>query len=66
MSCFGETGDIEEGLTSTQEVNVNLQVLLERAVSKQKENDVNATRAMRHIHSNLAAVSWGGNRVVCK
>ncbi|KAI8879898.1 hypothetical protein K501DRAFT_287168 [Backusella circina FSU 941] len=50
--------EIEEGLTATQEVNVNLQVLLERAVSKQKENDVNATRAMRHIHSNLATVVY--------
>lgn len=48
--------EIEKGLTATQEVNVNLQVLLERAVHKQKESDVYATRAMRHIHTNLATV----------
>lgn len=49
-------GEIEKGLTATQEVNVNLQVLLEKAVNKQKETDVYATRAMRHIHTNLANV----------
>lgn len=48
--------EIEKGLTATQEVNVNLQVLLEKAVNKQKETDVYATRAMRHIHTNLANV----------
>lgn len=49
--------EIEEDITATQEVNVNLQVLLERAVDKQKETDVHATRTMKHIHSNLANVS---------
>lgn len=49
--------EIEKGLTATQEVNVNLQVLLERAVNNQRESDVHATRAMRHIHTNLATVS---------
>ncbi|KAG1497440.1 hypothetical protein G6F45_012031 [Rhizopus arrhizus] len=48
--------EIEEDITATQEVNVNLQVLLERAVDKQKETDVHATRTMKHIHSNLANV----------
>ncbi|KAI8378366.1 hypothetical protein BD560DRAFT_390172 [Blakeslea trispora] len=48
--------EIEKGLTATQEVNVNLQVLLERALNRQKESDVNATRAMRHLHTNLANV----------
>ncbi|KAI8095082.1 uncharacterized protein B0P05DRAFT_524631 [Gilbertella persicaria] len=50
--------EIEKGLTATQEVNVNLQVLLERAVNRQRESDVNATRAMRHLHSNLANVVY--------
>ncbi|KAI9025069.1 hypothetical protein CLU79DRAFT_746122 [Phycomyces nitens] len=48
--------EIEEDLTTTQEVNVNLQVILERAVSRQKETDVSATRTMRHIHADLASV----------
>ncbi|KAI8640678.1 hypothetical protein BD408DRAFT_419472 [Parasitella parasitica] len=46
------------GLTATQEVNVNLQVLLEKAVNSQRESDVYATRAMRHIHINLATVVY--------
>ncbi|KAL7323973.1 hypothetical protein PS15p_210556 [Mucor circinelloides] len=50
--------EIEKGLTATQEVNVNLQVLLERAVNNQRESDVHATRAMRHIHTNLATVVY--------
>lgn len=54
------TDEIEKGLTATQEVNVNLQVLLERAVNNQRESDVHATRAMRHIHTNLATVSIDG------
>jgi hypothetical protein len=52
-----ELGEIEKDLTATQEVNVNLQVLIEKAVNKQKESDVYATQAMRHIHSNLATVN---------
>ncbi|KAL0089749.1 hypothetical protein J3Q64DRAFT_1696845 [Phycomyces blakesleeanus] len=48
--------EIEEDLTTTQEVNVNLQVILERAVSRQKETDVSATRTMKHIHADLASV----------
>lgn len=52
-----KSDEIEKGLTATQEVNVNLQVLLEKAVNNQKESDVYATRAMRHIHTNLATVS---------
>ncbi|KAG1462011.1 hypothetical protein G6F56_005606 [Rhizopus delemar] len=48
--------EIEQDITATQEVNVNLQVLLERAVDKQKETDVNANRAMKHLHSNLVNV----------
>ncbi|CAO3684312.1 unnamed protein product [Rhizopus stolonifer] len=50
--------EIEQDITATQEVNVNLQVILERAVNKQKETDVYATRAMKNIHSNLATVVY--------
>ncbi|KAG1456070.1 hypothetical protein G6F56_006918 [Rhizopus delemar] len=50
--------EIEQDITATQEVNVNLQVILERAVNKQKETDVYATRTMKNIHSNLATVVY--------
>ncbi|KAI9276144.1 hypothetical protein BY458DRAFT_506505 [Sporodiniella umbellata] len=48
--------EIEQDITETQEVNVNLQLLLERAVDRQKETDVHATQAMKSIHSNLISV----------
>ncbi|EIE81355.1 hypothetical protein RO3G_06060 [Rhizopus delemar RA 99-880] len=50
--------EIEQDITATQEVNVNLQVILERAVHKQKETDVYATRAMKNIHTHLATVFY--------
>ncbi|KAI9256005.1 hypothetical protein BY458DRAFT_535464 [Sporodiniella umbellata] len=50
--------EIEQDITATQEVNVNLQVILERAVHRQKETDVYAIRAMKNLHSNLATVVY--------
>ncbi|KAI9474000.1 MAG: hypothetical protein EXX96DRAFT_325182 [Benjaminiella poitrasii] len=50
--------EVEKGLTATQEVNVNFQVLLEKAVHKQKESDVHATKTMQHIYTNLASVLY--------
>lgn len=50
------TAEIEQDLTATEEVNVNLQVLLERAVKTQKESDVFATQAIRNMYSDLASV----------
>lgn len=48
--------EIENGLTATQEVNVNLQVMLENAVHKQMECDVYATQTMKHLYTNLVNV----------
>ncbi|KAG0171323.1 hypothetical protein DFQ30_001155 [Apophysomyces sp. BC1015] len=55
--------EIEQDLTATQEVNVNLQVLLENAVKTQKESDVFATQAIRTMYFDLASVVQGNNRL---
>ncbi|KAI8336693.1 hypothetical protein BC941DRAFT_427806 [Chlamydoabsidia padenii] len=55
--------EIEQDLTETQEDNVNLQVLLERAVESQKESDVFATQAIRSIHSDLNLVVLENNEL---
>ncbi|KAI8072633.1 hypothetical protein BC940DRAFT_291236 [Gongronella butleri] len=49
--------EIEQDLLATQENNVNLQVLLERAVRRQKETDQRATQRIRHLHSNLSMIA---------
>ncbi|KAI8098917.1 uncharacterized protein BX664DRAFT_319924 [Halteromyces radiatus] len=55
--------EIEQDLTETQEDNVNLQVLLERAVKSQKESDIFATQAIRNIHSDLNMVVRENNQL---
>lgn len=55
--------EIEQDLTATEEVNVNLQVLLERAVKTQKESDVFATQAIRNMYSDLASVVYENNQL---
>ncbi|ORZ06078.1 hypothetical protein BCR42DRAFT_427665 [Absidia repens] len=55
--------EIEQDLTETQEDNVNLQVLLERAVKSQKESDVFAIQAIRNIHSDLDLVVRENNQL---
>ncbi|CAO3589492.1 unnamed protein product [Absidia cylindrospora] len=55
--------EIEQDLTETQEDNVNLQVLLERAVKHQKESDVFATQTIRNIHSDLNLVVRENNQL---
>ncbi|SAL99009.1 hypothetical protein [Absidia glauca] len=55
--------EIEQDLTETQEDNVNLQVLLEKAVKSQKESDVFATQAIRNIHSDLNLVVRENNQL---
>ncbi|KAI8330628.1 hypothetical protein BC941DRAFT_361319, partial [Chlamydoabsidia padenii] len=55
--------EIEQNLTETQEDNVNLQVLLEKAVKSQKESDVFATQAIRNIHSDLNLVVRENNQL---
>lgn len=48
--------EIEQDLTETQEDNVNLQVLLEKAVKHQKQSDTFATQIIRTIHSDISSV----------
>ncbi|KAF1805124.1 hypothetical protein V8B55DRAFT_1494320 [Mucor lusitanicus] len=55
--------EIEQDLTATEEVNVNLQVLLERAVKTQKESDVFATQAIRNMYSDLASVVYENSQL---
>ncbi|KAI8880980.1 hypothetical protein K501DRAFT_9832 [Backusella circina FSU 941] len=55
--------EIEQDLTATEEVNVNLQVLLEKAVKTQKESDVFATHAIRNMYSDLASVVYENNQL---
>lgn len=50
-------------MTATEEVNVNLQVLLERAVKTQKESDVFATQAIRNMYSDLASVVYENSQL---
>lgn len=57
------SAEIEQDLTATEEVNVNLQVLLERAVKTQKESDVFATQAIRNMYSDLASVVYENNQL---
>lgn len=55
--------EIEHDLTITQEVNVNLQVLLEKAVKAQRESDTTATQTIRNMYSKLALVVYENNQL---
>ncbi|KAI8639920.1 hypothetical protein BD408DRAFT_348979, partial [Parasitella parasitica] len=55
--------EIEQDLTATEEVNVNLQVLLERAVKTQRESDVFATQAIKNMYSDLASVVYENSQL---
>ncbi|KAI9249263.1 hypothetical protein BY458DRAFT_559974 [Sporodiniella umbellata] len=55
--------EIEHHLTTTQEVNVNLQVVLEKAAEAQKETDTSATRTIRTMYSKLATVVHENNQL---
>ncbi|CAO3662627.1 unnamed protein product [Rhizopus microsporus] len=55
--------EIEQDLTATEEVNVNLQVLLEKAVKSQKESDVCATQTIRNMYTELASVVYENNQL---
>ncbi|CDH52713.1 hypothetical protein RO3G_14505 [Lichtheimia corymbifera JMRC:FSU:9682] len=55
--------EIEHDLTTTQEVNVDLQVLLENAVRTQKESDGKTTHVIRHMHSNLANIVYENSQL---
>ncbi|ORX63171.1 hypothetical protein DM01DRAFT_1379693 [Hesseltinella vesiculosa] len=54
---------IEKDILTTQEDNVNLQVLLERAVKRQKETDQIATQRLRHLHTNLSLIAHDNNKL---
>jgi hypothetical protein len=47
---------MEQSLVSTQEVNVNLQILLERAVSSQKRLDSDTMQRVRQFQGDLSQV----------
>ncbi|KAI9013352.1 hypothetical protein CLU79DRAFT_768941 [Phycomyces nitens] len=55
--------EIEQDLTATQEMNVNLQVLLENALESQKEEDVHATQTIKAMYSDLATVAYENNQL---
>ncbi|KAI8981067.1 hypothetical protein BDB01DRAFT_836420 [Pilobolus umbonatus] len=55
--------EIEHDITATEELNVNLQVLLEKAVKTQKESDVFATHAIKNMYSDLASVVYENNQL---
>ncbi|KAI8145860.1 hypothetical protein BJV82DRAFT_602519 [Fennellomyces sp. T-0311] len=55
--------EIEHDLTTTQEVNVDLQVLLENAVKTQKESDGRTTHMIRNMHSNLANIVYENSQL---
>jgi hypothetical protein len=48
---------MEQTLVSTQEVNVNLQILLERAVLSQKKLDTDTMQQVRQFQGDLSKVS---------
>lgn len=47
---------MEQTLVSTQEVNVNLQILLERAVLSQKKVDTDTMQRVRQFQGDLSKV----------
>lgn len=49
-------GNMEQTLVSTQEVNVNLQILLERAVLSQKKVDTDTMQRVRQFQGDLSKV----------
>lgn len=55
--------EIEQDLTRTQETNINLQIRLENAVTRQRESDGHATRAIRDLHSDLAMMAYANNQL---
>lgn len=51
-------GNMEQTLVSTQEVNVNLQILLERAVLSQKRLDTDTMQRVRQFQGDLSKVRF--------
>ncbi|KAI7857917.1 hypothetical protein BDC45DRAFT_477636 [Circinella umbellata] len=63
IKSFYSILEIEDDLTCTQEVNVDLQVLLENAVKTQKESDGKTTHMIRNMHSNLANIVYENSQL---
>ncbi|CAO3629351.1 unnamed protein product [Cunninghamella blakesleeana] len=55
--------EIEQDITETQEDNVNLQVLLEKAVKHQKKSDTFAAQIIKSIHSDISNVTHENNQL---
>ncbi|KAG1054194.1 hypothetical protein G6F43_003780 [Rhizopus delemar] len=58
--------EIEQDLTTREEVNVDLQVLLENAIQTQKESDTDAQQTMRNAYARLVSVMHENNRLQAK
>ncbi|KAI8364227.1 hypothetical protein BD560DRAFT_403348 [Blakeslea trispora] len=54
---------IEQDVTTTEEFNVNLQVILDKAKKSQKETDVFTHQAIKNIYSDLALVVYENNQL---
>ncbi|KAI8373491.1 hypothetical protein EDC96DRAFT_41314 [Choanephora cucurbitarum] len=54
---------MEQDVTTTEEFNVNLQVILEKAKKSQKETDVFTHQAIKNIYSDLALVVYENNQL---
>ncbi|RUS34048.1 hypothetical protein BC938DRAFT_482679 [Jimgerdemannia flammicorona] len=55
--------EVEHNLTTTQEMNVNLQNLLEKALNTQKQSNANTTHVVRNIQSDLTRVVQENDRL---
>ena len=49
-------GEVEHKLSTTREMNVNLQALLERALTSQKQSSSNTSHLVRNIQADLTRV----------
>ncbi|KAG1357764.1 hypothetical protein G6F62_001318 [Rhizopus arrhizus] len=55
--------EIEQDLTTREEVNVDLQVVLENAIQTQKESDTCAQQTIRNAYARLVSVIHDNNRL---
>jgi hypothetical protein len=51
------TAEVEHSLATTQEMNVNLQILLEKALNSQKQSNASTNHVVRNIQSDISKVS---------
>lgn len=55
------SAEVEHAMTATQEMNVNLQSMLEKALNTQKQSNATTTHVVRNIQSDLTRVSLFGD-----